>query len=78
LGGVAATPLRAYATEKLLEGSPWTTETVTAAAAVLCAEGTPMSDHRASSAYRSAMLGTSLERFFAESPSAGQSVEAVR
>jgi hypothetical protein len=24
------------------------------------------------------MLGTSLERFFAESPSAGQSVEAVR
>jgi xanthine dehydrogenase small subunit len=45
---------------------------------VLCAEGTPMSDHRASSAYRSAMLGTSLERFFAESPSAGQSVEAVR
>ncbi len=78
LGGVAATPLRAYATEKLLEGSPWTAETVAAAAAVLRAEGTPMSDHRASSAYRSAMLGTSLERFFAESPSAGQSVEAVR
>ncbi|WP_441593008.1 xanthine dehydrogenase small subunit [Corynebacterium variabile] len=67
LGGVAATPLRAYATEELLEGSPWTAETVAEAAAVLRAEGTPMSDHRASSAYRSAMLGTSLERFFAES-----------
>ena len=66
LGGVAATPLRAYATEELLEGSPWTAETVAEAAAVLRAEGTPMSDHRASSAYRTAMLGTSLERFFAE------------
>ncbi|MGO1276087.1 MAG: xanthine dehydrogenase small subunit, partial [Corynebacterium variabile] len=75
LGGVAATPLRAYATEELLEGSPWTAETVAEAAAVLRAEGTPMSDHRASSAYRTAMLGTSLERFFVETQ---ESQEAVR
>lgn len=66
LGGVAATPLRAYATEAALEGRPWTPETIAEAAAVLRGEGTPMSDHRASSAYRAAMLGTSLERFYSE------------
>jgi xanthine dehydrogenase small subunit len=66
LGGVAATPLRAYATEQLLEGSTWDAATIARAAAALRAEGTPMSDHRASSAYRTAVLGTSVERFFAE------------
>ena len=62
LGGVAATPLRALATEAVLEGAPWTDDVVRAAAAVLSREGTPIDDHRASAAYRSAMLGTSLLR----------------
>lgn len=66
LGGVAATPIRATATESVLEGRPWTAETVTTAAGVLAAEGTPLSDQRASSAYRSAMLGQSLHKLFAE------------
>lgn len=66
LGGVAATPLRARDTEAALEGRPWTVETVRAAAEVLREEGTPMDDHRASAAYRSAMLGTALPRLFAE------------
>ncbi|MDN5636462.1 MAG: FAD binding domain-containing protein, partial [Brevibacterium sp.] len=66
LGGVAATPLRATATEALLEGSPWTLETVHGAAETLAAEGTPMDDHRASAKYRTAMLRSSLERFYAE------------
>ena len=66
LGGVAATPLRATATEALLEGRPWTLETVHAAAENLAAEGTPMDDHRASAKYRTAMLRSSLERFYAE------------
>ncbi|GAA1870125.1 xanthine dehydrogenase small subunit [Brevibacterium marinum] len=66
LGGVAATPLRAKATETLLEGSPWTLETIHGAAGTLAAEGTPMDDHRASAKYRTAMLRSSLERFFAE------------
>lgn len=74
LGGVAATPVRALATEAVLEGAPWSAETIAQAADVLRNEGTPMSDHRASSAYRSAMLGTSLERFYAEqSGQSGQS-----
>ncbi|GAA3600651.1 FAD binding domain-containing protein [Kineosporia mesophila] len=66
LGGVAATPIRARATEAALAGQPWNSETVEAAAEVLRAEGTPMSDHRASADYRAAMLGESLRRFSAQ------------
>jgi xanthine dehydrogenase small subunit len=66
LGGVAATPIRATATEAALVDQPWTESTVRAAAAVLATEGTPMDDHRASAAYRSAMLGQSLLRFHAD------------
>jgi xanthine dehydrogenase small subunit len=32
----------------------------------MATEGTPMDDHRASASYRSAMLGQSLLRFYAE------------
>ncbi|WP_121748893.1 FAD binding domain-containing protein [Streptomyces sp. E2N166] len=70
LGGVAATPVRALATEAALEGEPWAAETVEAAADVLRAEGTPMSDHRASAAYRSAMLGQSLLKLYAQTTEA--------
>ncbi|HJX80061.1 xanthine dehydrogenase small subunit [Glutamicibacter sp.] len=66
LGGVAATPLRASATEAALEGNEWCLATVCSAAEVMAQEGTPMDDHRASSSYRIAMLKSSLERFFAE------------
>ena len=58
LGGVAATPLRATATEDVLRGGPWTTDTVREAAAVLGREGTPIDDHRASAAFRAAMLSS--------------------
>lgn len=60
LGGVAATPARALATESALEGRPWSVDTVRAAAGVLRGEGTPIDDHRASAAYRAAMLEQSL------------------
>jgi xanthine dehydrogenase small subunit len=72
LGGVAATPVRARATEAVLEGRPWTRETVEDAARVLGGEGTPIDDQRASAAYRSAMLGNALRRLWAERPDAGQ------
>jgi xanthine dehydrogenase small subunit len=72
LGGVAATPLRAYRTEVALRGRPWTVDTIEAAATVMESEGTPISDQRASAGYRSAMLGQSLRRLFADSgPSTG-------
>ncbi|NBE54293.1 xanthine dehydrogenase small subunit [Streptomyces boluensis] len=70
LGGVAATPVRALATEAALEGRPWSAATVEAAARVLRGEGTPMSDHRASALYRSAMLGQSLKKLYAQTTEA--------
>jgi xanthine dehydrogenase small subunit len=66
LGGVAATPVRARATEAALEGRPWTADTVERAAAVMAGEGTPISDQRSSAEYRTAMLGQSLLKLFDE------------
>lgn len=66
LGGVAATPLRAKATEEMLEGREWNLDTIRATASIMGEEGTPMDDHRASASYRKAMLASSLERFYAE------------
>jgi len=64
LGGVAATPLRAHATEQALTGQPWNASTVRTAADVMVAEGTPLDDHRASAAYRSAMLRQALLKLY--------------
>ena len=72
LGGVAATPIRALAAEQALAGRPWTREVVAAAAEEMAQAGTPMSDHRASQAYRIAMLRNSLLKFFAENDGRGQ------
>jgi xanthine dehydrogenase small subunit len=66
LGGVAAVPLRARATEDALTGRPWDHETVEQAAHLLSAEGSPIDDHRASAAYRAAMLGQALRRLLAQ------------
>jgi xanthine dehydrogenase small subunit len=66
LGGVAATPIRALAAEEALAGRPWTREVAAAAAGEMAGAGTPMSDHRASQAYRIAMLRNSLLKFYAE------------
>ena len=66
-GGVAATPARARQTEAALRGQPWNADTVMAAAAVLRAEFQPISDMRASAAYRQTVLGNLLRRFWLES-----------
>ncbi|MGW8885340.1 xanthine dehydrogenase small subunit [Streptomyces sp. NPDC055749] len=76
LGGVAATPIRSLATEAALEGKPWSTETVEAAARELRGEGTPMSDHRASALYRSAMLGQSLLKLHAQTATNTEAVSS--
>jgi xanthine dehydrogenase small subunit len=70
LGGVAAVPLRARATERALTGRVWDRETVEQAARVLSAEGSPIDDHRASAAYRAAMLGQALRRLLAQTTTA--------
>ncbi|WP_022890294.1 xanthine dehydrogenase small subunit [Agromyces italicus] len=76
LGGVAATPLRATATEAALTGKPWNVATVRAASSVLRGEGTPMSDHRASSEYRSLMLGNALLKLYSQTVIESKEVSA--
>ncbi len=66
-GGVAATPMRATQTEAALVGQPWTQATVQQAMAVLRSEFAPISDMRASAAYRVQVLGNLLRRFWLES-----------
>ncbi|MES2192212.1 MAG: xanthine dehydrogenase small subunit [Pseudomonadota bacterium] len=66
-GGVAATPVRAVKTEALLNGKPWTQATVQQAMAVLRAEFSPISDMRASGAYRVQVLGNLLQRYWLKS-----------
>lgn len=66
-GGVAATPVRAVQAEAALRGQPWNQATVHAAIAALRGEFKPISDMRASAAYRSEVLGNLLQRFWLES-----------
>ncbi|PTT17457.1 xanthine dehydrogenase small subunit [Acidovorax sp. HMWF029] len=66
-GGVAATPARARQTEAALVGQPWTEATTQRAAAALQAEFSPISDMRASGAYRRQVLGNLLQRYWLES-----------
>jgi xanthine dehydrogenase small subunit len=67
VGGVAATPVRAVRTEAALLGQRWTPDTVQKAQAVLRQEFDPISDMRASSAYRREVLGNLLQRAWLES-----------
>ncbi len=67
LGGVAATPLRARQAEAALQGQPWSAATVAKAAVALQAECQPLSDLRASRAYRMALLGNLLQRCWLDS-----------
>lgn len=66
-GGVAATPVRAVKTQAVLLGQPWTLDAAKQATAALRAEFQPISDMRASAAYRSEVLGNLMQRFWLES-----------
>ena len=67
VGGVAATPVRAVKTEAALKGQPWTKSTVKLAMDTLRHEFQPISDMRASSSYRTQVVGNLLQRFWLES-----------
>ena len=60
VGGVAATPVRAYQTEQALIGQPATLASLEAAAELLRNEFSPISDMRASADYRRTVLGNLL------------------
>ena len=66
-GGVAAVPARATKTEAALAGQQCAEAIFDAAASVLEAEFKPLSDMRASSAYRRAVLGNLLRRGWQQS-----------
>jgi xanthine dehydrogenase small subunit len=65
-GGVAATPVRAVRTEAALLEGIWNESAARAAAEVLRDEFQPISDMRASAAYRSQVLGNLMQRFWLE------------
>ena len=65
-GGMAAIPKRAHLTEQALTGQPWSLESIEAAAKMIASDFTPMSDARASQAYRELIAQNLLVRFFME------------
>jgi xanthine dehydrogenase small subunit len=66
-GGMAATPKRAPATESALIGQAWTETTVANARAALAQDYAPISDMRASAAYRLAAAQNLLTRVWFDS-----------
>ncbi len=69
-GGMAATPRRAAACEAALTGRPWTAATCETAAAALAEDYTPITDMRASAAYRLAVAQNLLRKFHLETSGA--------
>ena len=62
LGSVAATPIRAPQTERVLEGAQPTPETADLAAETLAAELSPIDDVRSTADYRRAVAARVLHR----------------
>lgn len=65
-GGMAATPLRSRDLEALLTGQPWNEATIEAGMRALDAELHPLSDMRASSAYRATLARNLLLKLYLE------------
>ena len=65
-GGMAATPKRATLTEAALENNPWNEASLEAACLALAQDFSPLSDMRASSAYRLQSAQNLLRRFWFE------------
>jgi carbon-monoxide dehydrogenase small subunit/xanthine dehydrogenase small subunit len=61
-GSVAPTPIRATATEAILEGAPATPETIERAAVRIAAEISPIDDVRSTAVYRREVAGRVLRR----------------
>jgi xanthine dehydrogenase small subunit len=65
-GGMAATPKRARAAETVLRGATFDDASISRAIAALASDFTPMSDVRASAAYRAQVAGNLLRRALLE------------
>ena len=77
-GGMAGTPLRAKAVEAALVGQPWSPATIDAAAAEFADDFSPLSDMRASAAYRLQTAQNLLHRYFADLDGQAVNVLEVR
>lgn len=76
-GGMAGIPKRAAAAEAALIGKPWTEATFEAAAEAMAADYAPMSDMRASAAYRMQVAQNLMRRYFHDLNGADVSVLEV-
>jgi xanthine dehydrogenase small subunit len=77
-GGMAGTPKRARAVEAALVGQPWTEASATRARAALAEDFQPLSDMRASAAYRLRAAQGMVMRYFHEQAGTATDVLAVR
>ncbi len=77
MGGVAAIPLRAVKTEAALTGKPWTLPTVLAAARAMEQDFEPLTDMRASAAYRMKIAKNLLRKFYFETAEPGLAGDVV-
>ena len=75
-GGMAAVAMRAAATERFLIGAPWNESSIEAAVEKLAEDFKPLTDMRASSAYRLQSAGNLLRRFYFEH--SGSAAEPTR
>jgi xanthine dehydrogenase small subunit len=71
-GGMAATPKRAKAVEEALVGRPWSAATIEAALPAFAEDFQPITDMRASAAYRLMVAQNLLRRFLLETSGAGE------
>ena len=69
-GGMAAVPQRAGLCEAALRGRPWNETTVETAIEALSGDYQPLTDMRASAAYRRRVAGNLLKRFYLETTGA--------
>ncbi|PHV07139.1 xanthine dehydrogenase small subunit [Janthinobacterium sp. BJB412] len=77
-GGMAATSRRAPLAEAAMNGQPWTEATLNAAMAALAQDYTPLSDMRASAAYRMKTAQNLLRRFWLETrPDDAQTIQSI-
>ena len=77
-GGMAGVPKRAAAVEAALIGQPWAEATIEAAVAAFAADFTPLSDMRASAAYRLEAAQNLLRRYYLDLSGQATSVLGVR
>jgi xanthine dehydrogenase small subunit len=76
-GAMAAIVARARAVEQTLIGSPWTMASIEAAAGKLAEDFEPLTDMRASGAYRLRIAGNLLRRFYLEHGGSTDSTRAT-